>query len=456
MNLLATLIRAEWLQLRREPAAWALLGSVWLVMLLALASGTSFTRSQQLSLAEVQRKEAEALQRAKAARPRSAGDTTGFAYYYDPTDLRGYAFNLHEAYAVKLPAPLSALAIGDADLLPAYQRVRADALPAEGEGYEHEHPLRLALGRFDLVFVVLWVMPLALLALVHPVLSVERQSRRLALMQLHAGGGARLMARVLAAGLLVRGLLPMAGLLALTALAALVSQAVPLAAALSLLGWMGMALAYLMFWLLVAAAVCVRASDPATAAFRLFAVWVVVAIVLPALTATLTRALAPTPSREAFVAQLRDAVDAVTRERLRHIEAFYNDHPELRPPNTPIAKLGWTSTYLIRQRALGKAQAPALAHFQDALNRQRRVHRQLSWASPLTLARRALVEASGNGLRRHEDFVRRANAHQAALAAWFLPRVSSAARREDETGCKGCAALYRFDDFDAVPRFEPR
>ena len=80
------------------------------------------------------------------------------------------------------PVPLAALAVGQSDLLPYYYDVSIYTNESTfQQNGEVENPLNLMVGRFDLAFVVIYLLPLLVLALSYNVLSEEREQGTLAL-----------------------------------------------------------------------------------------------------------------------------------------------------------------------------------------------------------------------------------------------------------------------------------
>ncbi|MEO0743609.1 MAG: ABC transporter permease subunit, partial [Bacteroidota bacterium] len=73
------------------------------------------------------------------------------------------------------PPPLSALAVGQADLYPAAHRIVAASTVSVGSSDALTSPLRLAAGAFDLAFVLLYLLPLLALALGYDLTASERE-----------------------------------------------------------------------------------------------------------------------------------------------------------------------------------------------------------------------------------------------------------------------------------------
>src|SRR5260221_6359862 len=119
---------------------------------------------------------------AQASRHAQSGDAGSVAYY-----------GFHATWDA--PSSTAFLALGLRDAAPYVLRVRALALQAqlhEGESFNPE--LALA-GRFDFAFVLVYLVPLFLIALLYDLVSGERESGRLGMLQAMPGTGRRLWLR---------------------------------------------------------------------------------------------------------------------------------------------------------------------------------------------------------------------------------------------------------------------
>ncbi|MDC8757292.1 DUF3526 domain-containing protein [Janthinobacterium fluminis] len=457
MKQILTLIRYDLRSQLRERGTILLLALSLALALFGLSEGARFARlgAQATAAASAQQDAARIDAVALAARYFAAPADAALAalpWWRNPADVRGYAFYQHVGFAAKPAAAGAPLAIAQADVLPAYVRVRAESMESVRTAVEIEHPARLAAGRFDLLFFVVYLWPLVLLTLTLSVLTQERESRRLRALQLQGVG----LGRLLLAQLLARSLLASAALVAAVALAALLSGALPLngGAALALLLWGGAVLLYSLFWAGVASVVCALCHTRMTAAFAGFGAWLVLAILLPGALTTAVRLGAPLPSRESYVQAMRDASDVVQANRLGSLARFYDQHPEWKPGRTALDKVSSSVTRIHRAQELERALLPVEQAFDGARQRQQRLFGQLAVASPVTLAYQALAEIAGNDSARQQAFIGEVRLHQLRLRDFFQSAIQEAALGDELQECAAtCLGGYGFRAFDAVPRF---
>ena len=174
-------LRHEWRLLTRSRLALCALALLLLLSTLAVLSGLREISSQRQTLdrlAQMQQQEMAA----QAGRHAQSGDAGSVAYY-----------GFHSTWDA--PSSTAFLALGLRDAAPYVLRVRALALQAqlhEGESFNPE--LALA-GRFDFAFVLVYLAPLFLIALLYDLVSGERESGRLGTLQAMPGSGRRLWLR---------------------------------------------------------------------------------------------------------------------------------------------------------------------------------------------------------------------------------------------------------------------
>lgn len=333
------------------------------------------------------------------------------------------------------PAPLPLLATGQSDLSPGHETVVLWKLAAPADTRsELENPSHLMAGRFDLAFVLVWLYPLFLLALVYDLMAGDREAGTLRLALAQGIAPCRWMAR----RALARAL-PMLTIAALATLAAgffdgTGDTSARLAFAVTVV------LAYGLFWVALAAAVNAVARSAASAATALGGAWVLLVLVAPTLLNVTVETLYPTPSRPELVAAGRKASDEAEKRGGELLNSFYRDHPELAPPGQ---EADFAAQHLTVQGEVGRAVEPVRRKFDAQLARQQTAVGQWRFLSPAIAMHEALTDLAGTGYWRHRAFREQVGGLRLAVADFFTPFIH---KREPITRA----------DFDKFPRFEFR
>lgn len=457
MKQIAALIRYDLLMQLRERGTLLLLAAALLLAGFGLFEGSRFERQGQAARVDAARQENAARVQAGQLAQRyfanpDAGEFAGLQWYRTPVDIRGYAFREHVGFAARPTVPGAALGIAQADLLPSYVRVRAESMESVRTAAEIEHPGRLAAGRYDLMFFVVYLWPLILLSLCMSVLTQDRESKRLRSLQLQGVSPARLLlvqagARAIAASLV---------LLVFCGAAALAVGAVPWSAAgLSALGlWSAVVLAYSAFWAAVAMAICAVCASRMSAAFAVSGAWLVFAIVIPGALNAGVQLAAPVPNREYYLQAMRDAADRVAADKLNSLARFYDSHPEWRPEKTPLEKVSSSVSRIQRAQELERAMRGVEQEFDSARAKRDALFDVAAAFSPVTLAYQALAHLAGNDSGRQQRFIAEVQLHQGRLRDYFQAEIQRAALGDERDPCaRTCVGGYGFRDFDRVPRF---
>jgi len=337
--------------------------------------------------------------------------------------------------AILPPAPLPALAVGQSDLQSAHEPILLWRLETPSDSrFELENPARLLAGRFDLAFVLVWLLPLFLLAAAYDFCALDRETGSLRMVLAQGVSPWRwAFRRALARGTPLLALAIGATLLTVMETGAHgVGPRVLYAAA--------VVLAYAVFWLALAALINGYARSAAAAATAAGAAWVGFVLVMPTLLNVLVESLHPSPSRAELIAESRKASAAAEQRGSELATSLYRDHPELAPPGMQIDMM---SRMLAVQDEVGRAMHPVKERFEQAILSQQLVVDLWRFASPAIAAHEALTDLAGTGYWRHRAFQEQVAEFKRELHAYYSPMFH---RRQPMTQ----ADLAKFPSFTFV------
>lgn len=317
-----TLIAHELRLLLRSRMAVLTLLLIALLSLAAIVAGMAEVARQRDVIARIQ--------------PKQAQDIASIAAWVDKSKDAGSAayYSFHATWDA--PAPLAFATLGLRDVAPYIMRVRALGLEAQlydGEAFNPELALP---GRFDFAFVLVYLTPLFVIVLFHDLVSGERESGRLRMLDAIARSGRHLWARrvLLRCGLLFVALtVPLA-------IGAILSH-VP---GITLLLVLGLVALYLAFWIGVTLLIGrLRWSSVANAA-TLAGLWLMLTLLLPTIAhVAINKAIPVGQGVELTLAQRKAVNRAWDIPRGHTMRAFYANHPEWKdsPPLTAAFHYKW-------------------------------------------------------------------------------------------------------------------
>lgn len=303
--------------------------------------------------------------------------------------------------AVLPPAPLGDFGAASASLYPTTTMITAWSNPADlFAAYEFGNPQLLALGGFDLSFVITVIMPLLMIAVSFDILPGERPSGRLRLLSVQAGQ----IRTSTWNRLIIRNGALWATMTGVTLLLALVPASD--AAFTSRLGayvaWLLIALLYGLFWFCVIAAANIIIKRSETVAAALFAAWALFVFAVPTLGGALAEASYPPPSRLAFLSEVRQGEVAAIRGTAALTAGFLADHPELTVSDDKVP--GYYRSNFLANQEIANRTTPILEAFKRSRAERSALISFLQYASPAMIADAALKAVSGANAERYLAF----------------------------------------------------
>lgn len=365
----------EWRLLRRSHLSLAALLLLLGLTAMAVWSGLQEIERQQQTIARLA--------------PLHEQDTAASAARYAQGGDAGYSAYYTFYHTWDAPSEAAFLAIGLRDTAPYVLRLRALGLQAqlyEGEVFNPELALP---GRFDFAFVLIYLTPLFVIALLHDLISGERQSGRLGLL-LSLPAGAQIWRRRVA--------LRVALLFACLALPVVIGAVVAGTAASTLGQVLVVAASYLAFWVGLTLVVSARGWRSATNATALMGAWVLLTLVLPTVAnVVLVRALPVNQGVDLMLNQRQTVHGAWEIPREATMQRFFASHPEWKD-TAPLPKgFHWKWYLAFHQLGDESVAEQAQAYRAGLLARQVWTDR-IGWLLPGVGAQAALHHVAGTDL----------------------------------------------------------
>ena len=412
-----TVLRNEWRLLMADRALRIALGLFVVLLVYALANGVVWLRFQERTVEAVESGNAErtsAFEQELTAIANGGEPSSPFADPRSPLVLGGPSGSHTAALE---PGPLTALAVGQSDLLPYYYDVNIYTNESSfQQNGEVENPLNLMVGRFDLAFVVIYLLPLLVLALSFNVLSEEREQGTLAL-TLSQPVSAR---NVVTAKLAFRALLVVGMVLAVSLLGTLATGG--LGSPGRVLLWCAAIVAYSLFWFVLAAWVNTLRRSSAWNATVLVGAWLVLVVVLPAAINIAAGLLHPLPSRVEMITAQREASNEAVNQRSELLARYLEDHPEMAEgvvaDEPGLGALAWVATDAVNRRL------EEVTSEHDAQRAEQIVLvRRYRFLSPALLAQEVLIDAAGTGDARFAHFQSQVRTFAEQWQEFFVPAI---------------------------------
>ncbi len=413
----------EWRRVGRSPLLWAIL------MILAASFGwgaasTARLHSAQEAAAEGARTADAAFlestaERSRAYRAAVTATATPVAYWQDPTSVSGYSEYFVRRSAFKPHLPLSPLAAGVSEMVPSRLEIKLNTPFGFVDTYDFENPRGLALGRFDLAFTVVFLLPIGLLLLIALLVTFERDRGMLPLIAAQSVGprvwiGARI-AAILAWAIPV---------VALAMIVALGLAGVPISAVLAPLAvTILVTILYMLFWSGLALLLLARQPGAGAALGSFAALWAALTIGLPLAVSVIVAVVDPAPSALEYVDAQRRVGDEVQEARHAILTDALLKRPYLRAHVDRVPTLDHATrlSFLVPEveRRLMSSKSVSEAH----RARQERIARVVGFGMPTLGVETVFATLAGTDPARQREFEIQARHYQKQLRERVYPLV---------------------------------
>jgi ABC-2 type transport system permease protein len=409
--------------LAAERTLWVVSLLLAAVSIYALANGLADTRERErviASVAEQLAKRVPAVLEQLARVMSGAESPDPFANPVDPASAGSGGVGRH---AILPYAALAPIAFGQSDLMPNYYRMSYRAKSNFMDDGELENPWNLLTGRFDFAFVIVVLLPLAILALTYNMLSGEREQGTLKLVLAQGGRPSCL----IVGKLLARALPVLSVTLGVLFAFVLATRSFDAGVVIELLALALVIALYAAFWFAIATFVNVLNRNSAFNAIVLVGTWVGLVLVVPIAMNLAIQWANPLPSRTQFATQNR----LITIEGLnRYNDLLSADYRYVSQPEVLKPRADGTFDVQPRRRAhylLARDVDQSLDAEREKFDRQLKAQQEsvdrFGFLSPAIVAYESLTTFAGTDAARYLRFQSQVDAFHREWKAFFEPRV---------------------------------
>lgn len=224
-----------------------------------------------------------------------------------------------------VPRPLAMLSIGQADIQPFSQQVKTNIDFTAPPNTPVSNPSKLFAGNFDLSFVLIFLLPLFVIAFCYPVYALEKEAGTLTLLMVQGAGVQRIMIYKLLFRVLiftiVLMLLNLAGFLSASLL-----QTITLT---EIITWSLCSFLYLLVWFAIAYLVISFKRPASVTAMSMAGIWLLLLIIIPAGINMYLSMLYPIPLRDGLASYDRHTGEEVWASPPGLLaDSFYHYNPQ--------------------------------------------------------------------------------------------------------------------------------
>ncbi len=344
-----------------------------------------------------------------------AGFTVDVPRWYmpDQPNVMGYSYL---RVAAMPPDEMAIIATGQSDIYTHYVKPNMYGESFELNYTELSNPVQLMFGSFDLSFVLIYLLPLIVIAFSYNILSQEREQGILQVIASHPVSVFRwLLQKALMRYLLLSGILVALLVVILTFAGVSLVEDFEKSLTFSFL-----TLGYLLFWFILACLVNLRGQSSANNAVWLIGWWILLVLLVPSSVNQMANSLYPVPSRAKLINELR-VVNAHAEEKADELlEDYLRDHPEL--AGFEGGSVGWQE-YFATQDLIKSEIQPVLDEYEIRLKQQQDWVDRIRFISPALLLQSSFNEISGTSTRHYEHYRQQVSEFSVVWRDHFLPMI---------------------------------
>lgn len=411
------ILKYEWLLLKANRMLLLLAGMTAFVLLFALFEGHQRVSAQRHTLAEAGRQESADYGRYRAqiaaAKP---GQHFDGGHFGDPTNPFYFGNRMGARYAVLPPADLAILSSGQSDVYPYYYKVTLSKKQALYHNEDPENPQLLAGGRFDVSFVIIFLLPLLIIGFTYNVYASEKENGTLLLLMAQNVP----LEKLVACRFAVRYLLFSAYFSAMLLGGLAISGVSPTSLFSGSLSVYAITLLYAAFWFSLSFWLNSFKRSSGFTATALTGAWLLAVFVLPSLLSTVVDVVHPMPSRLRLITESRHITDSMAKQG-NVLNRFLEEHPEFKPATGEPTDRNAANLRVRLETEL--AMEKEKAAFTATVEKRREMLNRYRFLSPALFVQQDLNRAAGTNDERYLAFEKEVTAFQQSFRRYFEPLV---------------------------------
>lgn len=325
-------------------------------------------------------------------------------------------FSMATGSLVTMPATqMSMLAIGQSDLYTHQLAISSRQDLATLSYNELNNPVQLLFGKFDLTFVIGYLVPLLIIAFTYNLRTEELESGRLKLL---ASNPVKINL-----WLLQRFLIRYCTLaIMLTTVLIAVVWWVGIEFESALLTFFLLTYAYLAFWFALCFLMNVLGYSSARNAVSLLSLWIVLVLLVPTMINQTASTAYPMPSRVALLNEIRSTKKELSEEQDKVLDEYLRNHPELIRNEGNNAFAYWQGFYA-SQEMTEKALSPLIDRFDRQVENQQKWVDSWGYLSPAVLFQAGATQLAGTSSVNYNQFKSTVKDFTLDWRTYFLPFV---------------------------------
>lgn len=306
--------------------------------------------------------------------------------------------NYHPRVAAMEPQPMAFISTGQADMYTHYVKPTVEGDDFALNFTEMTSPVQLLFGSFDLAFVIIYLLPLLIIAFTYNVLSSEKEQGSLRLLASQPISVRKWVFQKLILRFFWLSILVLVSLVLVFVVIGIKTLEWS-----SILALLGLILSYMLFWFAMAFLVNLFVDSSAKNAVSLIMLWIVFVLLTPSVVNQIGNTLYPMPSRTLMINEMRQIKAEATKRQDEILDNFLRDHPEY-AINDSTQTRNFYHRYMASQKVVKEELEPIVNNYEEQLQRQQLWSKKLQWISPAIVVQQSLNQLAGTSTEDYGNY----------------------------------------------------
>lgn len=363
-----------------------------------------------------------------------AGEKMNVPYWQLPSEPMTIGYR-HPRLAIMQPGALSFVATGQSDM---YTHFKSPTVYGNNFALDYSemiNPVQLLFGNFDLAFIIIYILPLLIIAFTFNTLSKEKELGTLRLL----GAQPISIVKWLLQKMTIRFIFFSAFTIIALLIPIIIFSYDVFKNINNLLGLILIIEAYILFWFIIASIVNIKINNSSKNALTLIGLWLIIVMVLPATVNQIGNSLYPTPSRLQMINEIRLIKKENEEKQNEILDNYLRNHPELAQESNKD-KFGFWHNYFASEKVMEEKINPLLAKHDLQLQKQQNLISTFKYLSPAVLMQQSLNNLAGTSEKHYNDYKKQVFEFSDEWRNYLVPMLFKQQN-------------FKFDNYKELPQF---
>lgn len=326
------------------------------------------------------------------------GEKIDIPYWQMPSEPMTIG-NRYPRLAIMQPEHLSFIATGQSDMYTHFKSPRVYGNNFALDYSEMVNSVQLLFGNFDLSFVIIYLLPLLIIAFTFNILSKEKELGNLRLISAQPVSTINWLLQKTIIRYLIFTLITLVTLLIIIVFFSAEAHN-EISNILSLLLLIA---CYNLFWFVLAFIINIKLNDSSKNTLTLIGFWLILVLILPATINQIGNSLYPTPSRLKMINEIRLIKKENEKKQNEILDTYLRNHPEM-AQGSDKEKFGFWHNYFASEKAMEEKTKPLLFEYESQLKKQQKLIGIFKYLSPSILMQQSLNKIAGTSEKHYNDY----------------------------------------------------